>query len=75
MSVPDLTSTITGLASTITAGNSLTVNYRISSANASTWGGEHRLFLSTDSTIDAAHDGLLVYANAFNRSQSAAFSI
>ncbi|MEZ5874700.1 MAG: hypothetical protein R3D30_07655 [Hyphomicrobiales bacterium] len=74
--MPDLTSVITGLSgSTITAGNSFTVNYRVSSANASTGAGNIGIFLSTDSTIDAAEDRLLVYANAFNRSQPTAFSI
>ena len=65
--VPDLTSVITGLSSsTITAGDLVTVNYRVSSANATTGAGNIGFFLSTDSTIDASHDRLLVYANAFN---------
>jgi hypothetical protein len=65
--VPDLTSSITNLSiSTVTAGNTVTVDYRISSANTSSGAGNIGFFLSTDSTIDATEDRLLVYANAFN---------
>ena len=65
--VPDLTSSITNLSSnTVTAGDNVTVNYKIFSANASSGAGNIGFFLSTDSTIDATEDRLLVYANAFN---------
>jgi Ca2+-binding RTX toxin-like protein len=59
---PDLTATMTSLsASSASAGQQVTVNYKISNFGASTSGGAMGVYLSTDSTISTS-DRLLTKA-------------